>query len=179
MDLTISSCHSPGKINLFPPGLTPYTGAELVKALGHHFKEGSYDLLRKNCNSFSDCALWFLLERRLDVSYRGLEQVGAVADSNAGLVQYLSGSRYMPNPAADSFDLERTVCMVDTEKRLTLWCGVACGGKRMKDYARTTNALRSQDFLSRVFTHVGKCPCSVHNPHQEPLISIGVRVRAG
>jgi len=99
-------------------GLTPYTGAELVKALGHHFKEGSYDLLRKNCNSFSDCALWFLLERRLDVSYRGLEQVGAVADSNAGLVQYLSGSRYMPNPAADSFDLERTVCMVDTEKRL-------------------------------------------------------------
>ncbi|CAE7677233.1 spin [Symbiodinium pilosum] len=43
-------------------GLTRISGDDLREQLGRFFKRGSYDLLRKNCNSFTDCALFFLLD---------------------------------------------------------------------------------------------------------------------
>ena len=38
----------------------------MLSALRPHFQGGSYDLLRKNCNSFSDCAVFYLLRQRID-----------------------------------------------------------------------------------------------------------------
>lgn len=104
-------------------GLSSISGKEMLKALTSHFRPGTYDLLRKNCNSFTDCALFYLLERRLNQSYRGLEQVGAAADSNVGLVQSLSGGRYVPNPLADKFDLEKVMRDLDADKYMGFHAG--------------------------------------------------------
>ncbi|CAE7709956.1 spin [Symbiodinium necroappetens] len=61
-------------------GLTRISGEDLKEQLGRFFKRGTYDLLRKNCNSFTDCALFFLLDSRLDPGYRGLFGVMWFAD---------------------------------------------------------------------------------------------------
>mmetsp|Transcript_14948 Transcript_14948/g.37916 ORF Transcript_14948/g.37916 Transcript_14948/m.37916 type:complete len:201 (+) Transcript_14948:58-660(+) len=97
-------------------GLTSMSGQELLDTLGQHFRKGTYDLLRKNCNSFSDCALYCLLDTRLDPTYRGLEKIGHSADKHAGLVQALSDGCYRPNPLADGFDVEAVVNQVNAIK---------------------------------------------------------------
>merc|ERR1719387_2834697 len=40
---------------VFHMGMSRYSGSQLMSAVGRYFQAGSYDLLRKNCNSFSDC----------------------------------------------------------------------------------------------------------------------------
>merc|ERR1712023_500460 len=97
-------------------GLTAISGKQMHTALKPFFQRGSYDLLRKNCNSFSDCALFYLLDVRLDPKYRGLEQIGHAADKNAGLVRTLSGGDYQPNPKADGFSVNSVVRQVDKDK---------------------------------------------------------------
>mmetsp|Transcript_41346 Transcript_41346/g.118007 ORF Transcript_41346/g.118007 Transcript_41346/m.118007 type:complete len:244 (-) Transcript_41346:102-833(-) len=84
-------------------GRTSISGPQMVKALQTYFKEGTYDMLRKNCNSFSDCALFCLLGRRLDARYCEIEQIGTSADKHMALVQLLSLGGYVPNPKAASF----------------------------------------------------------------------------
>lgn len=102
-------------------GLTSISADDMERALKPYFQEGTYDLLRKNCNSFSDCALFYLLDIRLDVSYRGLEQLGAAADQNAGVVQALSNGEYQPNPKADKFNLEQVMRELDQKKGVHSW----------------------------------------------------------
>jgi len=98
-------------------GLTSTSGDQMFKYMKQYFKRGSYDLLRKNCNSFTDCSLYYMLDTRLDPRYRGLEKIGHAADKNAGLVQTLSGGDYTPNPAADQFSLEQTIRLINGEKQ--------------------------------------------------------------
>eukprot|EP00971_Amphidinium_carterae_P016317 321643-Amphidinium_carterae.1 len=43
-----------------PMGRAACSRDQLLSKLGQHFQEGTYDLLRKNCNSFTDCALYIL-----------------------------------------------------------------------------------------------------------------------
>eukprot|EP00971_Amphidinium_carterae_P102655 2031913-Amphidinium_carterae.1 len=117
--------HGPARVTYM--GLTSTTGEEMHDALRDHFKAGSYDLLRKNCNSFTDCALFYLLDLRLDPSFRGLEQVGAAADRNAGLVQAISGGEYTPNAKADDFQLERTIKAINKTK------GAGSGREKKRD----------------------------------------------
>ena len=124
-------------------------------------RAGTYDLLRKNCNSFrwcdcsfsalscnrcglrprrclsacSDCALYFLLGKRIDAKYRSLEQVRTrltvpisctcpvpsalcpqrlwlrvqlrlqLGAKYQSIVAQASGGGYQPNPKADRFDV--------------------------------------------------------------------------
>merc|ERR1712232_1455816 len=44
---------------VFDMGMSLHSGGSMKRALERHFAAGTYDLLRKNCNSFSDCALWY------------------------------------------------------------------------------------------------------------------------
>eukprot|EP00929_Paragymnodinium_shiwhaense_P118689 TRINITY_DN90605_c0_g1_i1.p1 TRINITY_DN90605_c0_g1~~TRINITY_DN90605_c0_g1_i1.p1 ORF type:complete len:278 (-),score=52.51 TRINITY_DN90605_c0_g1_i1:91-924(-) len=97
-------------------GLSGISGPDLGNALKPFFRKGTYDLLRKNCNSFTDCALFYLLGERLAEAYCGLERLGAVADSATGVVQAFSQGGYMPNPKADDFDVERAVQALEKEK---------------------------------------------------------------
>lgn len=94
-------------------GMSMYSGSQLKSALERHFAPGTYDLLKKNCNSFSDCAVAYLLKKRLDTKYRQLEQLGA---KNPGLVSQLSGSGYTPNPKVQDFDLEKLIKDIDPDK---------------------------------------------------------------
>lgn len=95
-----------GRPKLVSMGASPRTAAELLAELGAHFVPGSYDLLRKNCNTWTDAALFFLVRRRLGAEYRAVEKLGA---SMPALIQAVSGGGYAPNPRAARFDLEDLV----------------------------------------------------------------------
>jgi len=56
-------------------GWTHRTAANLLHDLNHHFRKG-YNLLGKNCNSFSDCALFYLFQIRLHPEFTILERKG-------------------------------------------------------------------------------------------------------
>mmetsp|Transcript_47712 Transcript_47712/g.102241 ORF Transcript_47712/g.102241 Transcript_47712/m.102241 type:complete len:245 (-) Transcript_47712:390-1124(-) len=99
--------HRPSEV--FELGSTFVSTSTLVKALRPFFKKGTYDLLRKNCNSFSDCALFYLLGKRLDEKYKVMEKIGNTADRNLGIVRVFSLGDYVPNPKASGFVLEETV----------------------------------------------------------------------
>mmetsp|Transcript_56811 Transcript_56811/g.132428 ORF Transcript_56811/g.132428 Transcript_56811/m.132428 type:complete len:233 (-) Transcript_56811:49-747(-) len=126
---------------VFDMGLSHYSGSSLKASLEKYFLPGTYDLLRKNCNSFSDCALFYLLHRRLEKKYRSLEQLGASASS---LVQSASGGQYTPNPKAADFDLEKLIAEIDPEK---VWTtpGQATGGTTA-DSAEAMRAARLARF---------------------------------
>mmetsp|Transcript_90259 Transcript_90259/g.260233 ORF Transcript_90259/g.260233 Transcript_90259/m.260233 type:complete len:194 (-) Transcript_90259:63-644(-) len=81
--------------------------AAFEKALFPHFAPGSYDLLRKNCNSFSDCALTFLTGVRLDAKYRQAEFIAELAERHMSLMRVFT--RYEPNPEADDWDVDDVI----------------------------------------------------------------------
>lgn len=93
-------------------GFSQHSGPEMVEFLRKYFAVGTYDILRKNCNSFSDCALFFLTGQRLAWNFSAAERVGRVADSGIGLVQAISGGSYVPNPKAFDFDAELVISAV-------------------------------------------------------------------
>lgn len=78
--------------------------ADFGRKMGMYFQRNTYDLLRKNCNSFSDVALYYATGQRLPKSYRVLEAIGHAADRYTSFVQALSGGTYQPNPRAEGFD---------------------------------------------------------------------------
>eukprot|EP00928_Gymnodinium_smaydae_P062113 TRINITY_DN46040_c0_g1_i1.p1 TRINITY_DN46040_c0_g1~~TRINITY_DN46040_c0_g1_i1.p1 ORF type:complete len:234 (-),score=38.54 TRINITY_DN46040_c0_g1_i1:68-769(-) len=104
-------------------GMSQHSGHSMKMTLERHFSAGTYDLLRKNCNSFSDAAIWYLLHKRLPDSYCRLEKLGA----SSSLVQTIMGGQYKPNPKANDFNLEELVVSLDPEK---IWStnGQATGG---------------------------------------------------
>mmetsp|Transcript_131591 Transcript_131591/g.232563 ORF Transcript_131591/g.232563 Transcript_131591/m.232563 type:complete len:355 (+) Transcript_131591:45-1109(+) len=91
-------------------GVSTESGDRLFAALKNHFRPGTYDLLFKNCNSFSDLALYFLVQQRLSMKYRVLERCGM---SLPGLVEKVSGGGYVPNDRATNFDKEAVVLELD------------------------------------------------------------------
>lgn len=85
-------------------GTSKHSSQALLAALGAHFRPGSYDLLRKNCNSFSDVAIYFLTGKRISSKFRQMEKLGSGLLGGAGL-----GQSYKPNPQADGFDVEAVI----------------------------------------------------------------------
>mmetsp|Transcript_4394 Transcript_4394/g.10646 ORF Transcript_4394/g.10646 Transcript_4394/m.10646 type:complete len:201 (-) Transcript_4394:356-958(-) len=83
-----------------------------------YFEQNSYDLLRKNCNSFSDVALKDLTGQRLDKRYREIEQYARTADKYSHVVRALTGGSYKPNPTADGFAPLKVVADLDSQRRL-------------------------------------------------------------
>ncbi|CAE7378242.1 TL1 [Symbiodinium sp. KB8] len=81
-------------------GVSTISGPTMVRILLPFFKEGTYDVLKKNCNTFSDCALFCLLGERLPIKYRTIEKVAGVLDDVTGVVQALTMCNYKPNPQA-------------------------------------------------------------------------------
>ncbi|CAE8719911.1 unnamed protein product [Polarella glacialis] len=97
-------------------GESLFTGAEMATMLGRFFQENSYDLLLKNCNHFSDCALFFLLGRRLPDDIRVAEQLCASAQESLGLISIFSLGAYEPNQGAKGFNLATVLDMVAAAK---------------------------------------------------------------
>lgn len=113
-----------------------------IDMLGPFFQEGSYDVLRKNCNTFSDAASYLFSKTRLDARFNRLERwvlalepmstdiirrvlkppedsicdssVNPVPDTATPLEQAsLAGPRYEPNPLARDFNLEDVIADID------------------------------------------------------------------
>lgn len=88
-------------------GLSAHSVGELLQAMRPHFQAGTYDLLRKNCNCFSDCALMYLLGKRLDEGLSSLDRLGGYFESNLRVVLLMMG--YKPNPRAALFIKDSTI----------------------------------------------------------------------
>mmetsp|Transcript_100515 Transcript_100515/g.279946 ORF Transcript_100515/g.279946 Transcript_100515/m.279946 type:complete len:324 (+) Transcript_100515:117-1088(+) len=109
-DRTLTS-HNGQPSELLDLGYSRQTGSQLMSVLQPHFAPGSYDLIRKNCNSFSDCALHYLLQKRLDRKYSALERIGQKA--SAGLLQRFTKGMYVPNQVAADFSVEGVISNLD------------------------------------------------------------------
>lgn len=106
-----SHFYSKGPVKVMEMGLTLASATQMLTVLEPHFMAGTYDILRKNCNSFSDCALYYLLGKRLDDTYKAIDQLGTSAD-RFGLVRLLTLWDYMPNPRAAGFTLDQVLADV-------------------------------------------------------------------
>ncbi|CAJ1359396.1 unnamed protein product [Effrenium voratum] len=115
-------------------GMSTMSGRQMTAILAPIFAPGSYDMLWKNCNTFSDCALFCLMGQRLDAKYRALERVGAFLDDLTGAVRFLSMCRYKPNPKAREFDLVSVLRHIDCATRQQL--PKSAVGERPIQYAR-------------------------------------------
>lgn len=111
---------------VFEVGHTRRSGLNLLEKLGEYFRPGSYDLIAKNCNAFTDCALAFLLSRRLPLKYCSVEKIGQGMPS---LLNWASGGKYKANLKAQDFDLEAVVLRVDENA----WMGTAEAAKVFED----------------------------------------------
>merc|ERR1712107_133842 len=83
-------------------GYSRNSGHQMVMALRNEFSPGTYDLLRKNCNTFSDCALFYLVGQRMQDEHRALEKLGNTLNKYTNIVSSIF-SGYEPNPKADNF----------------------------------------------------------------------------
>jgi len=92
-------------------GTSDLSSKEILAALSDDFRPGSYDILRKNCNAFTDGCLYLLCRKRLDPNFKTMETLGQVADS-AGLVQTLTFGAYTRNEKAAGFDLEAVITKI-------------------------------------------------------------------
>jgi len=56
-------------------GRSLYGGKAMVEALSPYFGKGSYDIFYKNCNTFTDAALYFLTRTRLPGRFNRIERL--------------------------------------------------------------------------------------------------------
>merc|ERR1712217_291194 len=56
-----------GTPEIVPMGMSHKSGEEMKQYLDHHFQPGTYHMGDKNCNSFTDCALQFLIGHGLTI----------------------------------------------------------------------------------------------------------------
>jgi hypothetical protein len=91
-------------------GFSDKTGRQLFHALQPFFKSGTYDFLKKNCNSFSDCALYYLLRKRLEWRYSALDRLG---EANMELCAAATKGMYTPNGAAADFKVDEVLTSLD------------------------------------------------------------------
>jgi hypothetical protein len=100
--------HEPvgGQPTVVELGFTSCAGKEMWKMLSPYFQRGTYDLLAKNCNTFSDCALFVLMKQRLDPKYNVLERLSKDLPT---LVNLISGGKYRPNPRAADFQIDTLI----------------------------------------------------------------------
>eukprot|EP00931_Biecheleriopsis_adriatica_P088784 TRINITY_DN6301_c0_g1_i3.p1 TRINITY_DN6301_c0_g1~~TRINITY_DN6301_c0_g1_i3.p1 ORF type:complete len:237 (+),score=51.13 TRINITY_DN6301_c0_g1_i3:102-713(+) len=92
-------------------GVTNISASVMAKVLTPYFQPGSYDLLRKNCNSFSACAIFFLLGSQLDEKFQALERL---VENHSTLVQVFTFGSYQPKGI--EFD-QKAVCACISQQR--------------------------------------------------------------
>mmetsp|Transcript_67301 Transcript_67301/g.186478 ORF Transcript_67301/g.186478 Transcript_67301/m.186478 type:complete len:206 (-) Transcript_67301:81-698(-) len=115
------------KTDIIEIGRSTCSGNVLVQALHPFFERGSYDIFFKNCNSFSDAALYFLTRTRLTGCYNRLERfIAATSPVSTGLLNKLfraflerktgkpcEEDIYVMNPEASDFSVERVIACLD------------------------------------------------------------------
>jgi len=104
------------------------TGDALKKCLGPLFRPGTYDVIFKNCNAFTDAAMYFLCRQRLRAKYSRLERLlmatkPASLNLLNGMIKRGKGSKqdtenaqvwaYEANPLAQGFSVDEVVAACD------------------------------------------------------------------
>lgn len=128
------SSHLLDESNMMDPNLTTQsfgrialTGEALVRGLTPFFEAGTYDIIFKNCNAFTDAALYFLTRQRLDPQYTRMERLlqattpvstaainGLVrASANATPEDAVPSWEYESNPLAQGFSVEDVIAACD------------------------------------------------------------------
>jgi len=102
------------KKKVFDLGFSSRSGIELGRALLPHFSRGSYDILLKNCNSFSDCAICCLFGTRLDDRYSATEKY-FTEKIGVEHFQMMTHGLYQPNSKAVNFLVEDVIAILDAE----------------------------------------------------------------
>mmetsp|Transcript_33918 Transcript_33918/g.97517 ORF Transcript_33918/g.97517 Transcript_33918/m.97517 type:complete len:225 (+) Transcript_33918:103-777(+) len=110
-----------GPIQVINMGLTDIPASKMLAVLEPYFMAGSYDILRKNCNAFSDCCLYYLLGARLEEQYNAIDKFGTSADK-FGLVRLLTMFDYRPNPRAGDFALDQVLEHVGSQRQFDRSC---------------------------------------------------------
>mmetsp|Transcript_26150 Transcript_26150/g.60990 ORF Transcript_26150/g.60990 Transcript_26150/m.60990 type:complete len:239 (+) Transcript_26150:50-766(+) len=108
-------------------GITSRSGRTMVQFLRPFFQRGSYDIIYKNCNHFSDCALYFLTASRLSSSYNRAERWMLSTDPlSTGLMNQMfrsymtwatgkefEGDVYVTNQLAEEFSAGEVIEYID------------------------------------------------------------------
>jgi len=108
---------------VFAVGYTHLSGSAFCQGLEGFFPGGSYDVLLKNCNAFTDAACYFLTRQRLHGKYSRLERLFAgtrplSTKLLAAMMRGVTGGDvdpsglpqdYLPNPLAENFSVEDVV----------------------------------------------------------------------
>lgn len=103
------------------------SGKAMVEALRPYFQKGTYDIFYKNCNSFTDAALYFLTKHRLMGKYNRIERMitatNPVSTSMLNMffrayVENVTGNScsvdiYVPNPRAEGFTIDEVISVLD------------------------------------------------------------------
>eukprot|EP00746_Dinoflagellata_sp_MGD_P031630 gnl/MRDRNA2_/MRDRNA2_17524_c0_seq1.p1 gnl/MRDRNA2_/MRDRNA2_17524_c0~~gnl/MRDRNA2_/MRDRNA2_17524_c0_seq1.p1 ORF type:complete len:195 (+),score=26.91 gnl/MRDRNA2_/MRDRNA2_17524_c0_seq1:75-659(+) len=95
---------------VIPLNMTKNSDVTMLKTLERFFEPGSYDLLHKNCNAFTDCAMAFLVSQRLNPKYTSLEEL---ATGHPEWLDVLSRGKYKANPKAVGFSVESVIMKID------------------------------------------------------------------
>jgi hypothetical protein len=108
-------------------GRSSSSGKALVQALRPFFEKGSYDIFYKNCNTFTDVALYFLTKTRLKGRFNRIERlITATNPLSTGLlnrvfracVESSTGQScevdvYVQNPEAQGFSVDDAIASLD------------------------------------------------------------------
>jgi len=101
-----SHAHMGGPGVVLPMGKSTCGGKAMQDALANYFQPRSYDFLIKNCNHFSDCALFYMLGEHLPCKYMAAEQLAGLMPTTMIqlLIRMLGLGEYRQNPRAMGFD---------------------------------------------------------------------------
>lgn len=107
------------RMEILKLGSTTVTGEELLYSLDPYFEAETYDILYKNCNAFTDAALYFLFRERLDPQYSRIERLikagGPFTTRVINGVSAAAGTgHYVANPRATGFCLEDAILACDS-----------------------------------------------------------------
>jgi len=119
-------------------GVTPVSPEAFMRSMSPFFLAGTYDIILKNCNTFSDAALYFLTRTRIQSRFSRLERLIATARPfstrllSAALQaiqqdQQQSPAGYTMNPLAEHFNIEDVIMACDSAD-IARW-GRAAGRK--------------------------------------------------
>mmetsp|Transcript_96198 Transcript_96198/g.200946 ORF Transcript_96198/g.200946 Transcript_96198/m.200946 type:complete len:423 (+) Transcript_96198:241-1509(+) len=101
--------HSKEEVEITFMGYSEYSVDVIAFMLAPYFRAKTYDKLRKNCNSFSDCCLFLLCGQRLPSHLCRAERFGLILDGQLSGFEGILGRR---NDLADSFDLEKVIASI-------------------------------------------------------------------
>eukprot|EP00931_Biecheleriopsis_adriatica_P102549 TRINITY_DN77501_c0_g1_i1.p1 TRINITY_DN77501_c0_g1~~TRINITY_DN77501_c0_g1_i1.p1 ORF type:complete len:256 (-),score=48.97 TRINITY_DN77501_c0_g1_i1:90-794(-) len=128
-------------------GYSHLTGREMVQILLPYFAKGSYDVFYKNCNTFSDAALYCLTKSRIVGKYNRIERLVTATNPVSisllnrlfkAMVEHangttLQGDVYVTNPEAADFSVDEVIASLEGDGTDSEASGIASDSEKDSD----------------------------------------------